>query len=59
MKRGRKPLSASERTVTVSIRLPESWYDRAYQQATDTRITVPEFFRAAVERKLVTKNSQG
>jgi Arc/MetJ-type ribon-helix-helix transcriptional regulator len=55
-RRGRPPLSDDEGSTPVSVKLPDSLYDRAYARASDDRVSVPEVIRRALVRDLETQN---
>jgi len=48
---GRRPLEPGRASVSVTIRLPATQYDRLYKQATMARCTVPEHVRRLVIRR--------
>lgn len=49
-RRGRPPLSRTERSAAINVKLPESDYDVAYKMASEQRVSVPEIMRRALKR---------
>jgi hypothetical protein len=49
-RRGRPPLSRTERSEVVAFRLPESDYDAACKMASAQRVSMPEIMRRAIKR---------
>jgi hypothetical protein len=54
-RRGRPPLDPSDPapSTNVHVRLPAKQYDVLYSQAVAARMTVPQFIRAELQRRLV------
>lgn len=51
MKPGRKPLDATDRSVTLTIRIPGRQFDRLCQDAKREAVSVPELVRRELVRK--------
>ncbi len=56
-RRGRPPLSRTETSASVLVKIPESEYDLAYKLASEHRVSVPEIMRRAFKHFL--KNERG
>lgn len=48
-RRGRPPLRAGERTVSMTVSIPESLYDRLTQRASAHRIELAPYVRFVLE----------
>jgi hypothetical protein len=48
---GRRPMEPGAASVSVTIRLPATHYDRLYKQATTARCSVSEHVRRLVTRR--------
>jgi hypothetical protein len=46
-RRGRPPLSRTERSAAINVKMPESDYDAVYKMASEQRVSVPEIMRRA------------
>lgn len=57
-RRGRPPVSETEPSVSVSVRLPVSCYDRVYADAQRRRTTVAQLLRDRVAREFCTQKSE-
>ncbi len=55
-KRGRPSVSPRETSTDVHLTMSESLYDRAYAEASKTRVSVPEVIRRALQKDLETQN---
>jgi len=53
-KPGRPPIDRSSPTIDVTLRLPTNLYDKSYRAARRERLTVAEWFRAAIRRAMPT-----
>ena len=55
---GRPPISDTEPSVSVSVRVPVSCYDRLYADAQRRRTTVAKVLRDRVAREFCTQKSE-
>jgi hypothetical protein len=54
-KRGRPPIDPTDRSVSLSVRLPSKQYDALVRRAVDARRTVAEQVRAEYRRDFCTE----
>lgn len=51
-KRGRRPLSAGESSEGICVKMPASMYDRLFAKAADSRMSIAEFVRDSIQRRI-------